>query len=220
MSSFLSWETPRTPRTPMTPFDMKYYELDDIKKDLQGHTAKVSKLTLEYQDWFSQKGRSFLRTLKHLQASKLSNSTRGISTITQLRHLMHNFSTMQASHTHTYGQTDSTLKTYLDFWDQFVALKAEIDEEVILRITRYVESVSRLRQVGIKDRIDTLVQELNSKFSEDYNFGELREKGKLYTFSISASEYEYQGLVTYLPHLLNLTTQICFHSNKIHLEKE
>lgn len=217
--SITSWDTPRTPRAPMTPFDMKFYELDDIKKDLKGHASKISNLTLDYQDWFGQQIRSFLSTIKHLQAVVPSPAGGGISTMAQFRKLVETFDAMKRTGK-TLGLSDQHLKAFMGFWDRLVVIKSDVDEEVTLRLNMYVDSVTRLRQQQIKQKVDDLVAELNSKFSEDFNFSDLRDTGKVYTFRLTASEDNFQGLVTFIPHLLKLAAQVCYFSSKIHLEKE
>lgn len=202
----------------LTPFQEKYHELEVLKKDTSKVLSKFNSLHLDYADWFKRRNKTFINIVKTLQVGAKSLVPQKISCLGNFKAVKHVAEEMQSSKKKTPQFED--LYSFMDFWERYCGIKEEMDRVIMKRFEDYSASISGFREPDIKVKIDHMYYDLNNQFSDSFNFESIHnEKDNLYTYRVPACDYEFHGLVGYIPFLVGLSTKLCYLITKINLEK-
>lgn len=202
----------------LTPFQVKFHELDTLRKDTLKMIAKFNSLHLDYMDWFKRQSQSFIDILKRLQIGAKALAPQNISTIEQFRGLKRVF-TENSTASQRQPRFKELLDGFTEFWDRFCILKTEMDKDIMSRFIDFNRSITRLRQPELKDQIDDMYSELSRQHSEMFDFrGVHNEKDNLFTYKIKGCDAEFHGLVNYIPFLTGMSTKMLYLITKVHLE--
>ncbi|CAH1777071.1 unnamed protein product [Owenia fusiformis] len=211
-------QVPIIKKESMTSFHKKYFELEDLKRDVSKQLSRMNTLKHRYIEWFESKHRRFLEAVMTVQVTvPFGDVPVQINTISHFRKLyQYGLKFKRGFHVDF-----TTLDQFLKFWDQFCLLKRDLDNIVYTRTRRFVASITRLRQPEMYEEIERLHAFLNMEFSEDHNFRETHnERENLFTYKLSMCDQRFLGLVGYMPHLADYCTKLCFYVGKLYVEKE
>ena len=203
----------------MTPFDEKMVELDFLKYETKVHMKKLNSCRFRFRDWFSRKCQSFLDAVKLTQIIAATMVPAEIKTITDFRKV-HNMSRKFPRNGTPRDAGPAKMDDFIMFWSEMLELK-ETTDELYEKLCKYYNSVERLRQPSIKKEIDRLYEIINKAYSEDFDFSDVKnERDNLFIYKVAPFDYQYHGLMGYIPYLLTESLNLFHWLGKCHLEKE
>jgi hypothetical protein len=112
------------------------------------------------------------------------------------------------------------MTTLLDFVARVQELKKDHDA-LYARLCHYCDSVERLREPEKKDNVDFLHKTLTDALDEDFDFDLVHnERDNLFTYKVAQHDHQFHGLLSYVPYVLKIATNLCYWACQIYLEKE
>ncbi|KAK7097660.1 uncharacterized protein [Littorina saxatilis] len=228
----MSW-TPRSRRNPgmmtpsytpsdtprMTPFEVKMMELERLKKEISRNLGRFNSVRNDYMDWFEKRRQSFVDSLKLLQITFPLLVSDNNNTMKLFREVYRCASKIPRRGMPVERCADR-MKEFLDFVDRLVELKK--DQDVLYdKLCAYCNSVSRIREPHQKENVDFLQKTLTQAFDENFDFDRLHnERDNLFTYRVAQHDHKFHGLLSYVPYLLKVSTNMCYWACQIYLEKE
>lgn len=210
--------TPRdTPR--MTPFEVKMMELERLKKEISRHLGRLNSVRNDYMDWFEKRRQSFVDALKLLQITFPMLVPKEHNTMRLFRK-MYQCASNIPKRGMPVEKCAERISEFLEFVDRLVELKKEHDV-LYDKLCAYCNSVTRLREQDKKDNLDILQKTLTEAFDEDFDFDRVHnERDNLFTYKVAQHDHKFHGLLSYVPYLLKVATNMCYWACQIYLEKE
>lgn len=211
-------------RMVMTPLDHKMSELDYLKRDIMRHLADVNTLKLDYIQWWEKKRSRFLESLHRVQLCHQTLVPQQITSMTTYKKLIsmaHVFERTSALSPRYSENCTELLEEFLTFWNRLLDLKIDSHNRVYLAVSNYCATITTLRQPEIKERIDVLYKEVDTKTEDDYNFADIHDsRENLFAYRISLADVQVLGFIGYIPHIITLLQKLCHTATKLHVEKE
>ncbi|XP_013380352.1 uncharacterized protein LOC106173473 [Lingula anatina] len=202
----------------LTQFDIKLIELDQVKKDALAHLKKYNALRTQFIEWFSANNKAFCVALQTVQLAVPDLVPRDIYTMNDFIKVLE-MCRLLLSKKRWRLTSHEKLEEFYEFWTRLSELKAMGDKNVYERTCEFCESITRLREPQIKDKIDRLYAKLNKEYSNDFIFKEIHnERDNLFTYRMMQPAF--LGLISYIPYLLKNATKVCYLVTKLHIEKE
>ncbi|KAK6173178.1 hypothetical protein SNE40_016682 [Patella caerulea] len=203
----------------LSAFDEKLVELTTLKNEVSQHLSHLNGLRVRYTDWFKRKRQTFIDAIKLIQISCPWAIPPVITSITKLRYTLE-----LAQKIPRVGIPTRTLSTtineYLDYWDELCCLKVT-GQGIYEKVCAFCDSITRLRDPMLKVEIDNLQSQLNESCTEDFYFMDTHnEKHNLLFYNIAPQDFNFHGLLSFIPFLLRIATHICYWSTKLYIEKE
>lgn len=210
--------TPRdTPR--MTPFEVKFMELERLKKDIGRHLGRLNCVRNDYMDWFEKRRQSFVDAVKLIQITFPGLVPKEHNTIKLFRQ-MYKCASSLPRRGMPVEQCAGRMTEYLDFVDRLTELKKDHDA-LYNRMCAFCDSVTRLREPEQKDNLDFLQKKLTDALGEDFDYDTVHnERDNLFTYKVAQHDHKFHGLLSYVPYLLKVATNMCYWACQIYLEKE
>ncbi|ESP04418.1 hypothetical protein LOTGIDRAFT_170810 [Lottia gigantea] len=201
-----------------TEFDKKFLELDNLKKEVSQHLGRLNNMRVRYTDWFERRKQTFMDSIKIIQVYspiKMPKIT-SMGNLLTIIHLAERIPKRKLSK----EWISPTIQEFLMFWSEICDLKV-IGDEIYNKVCVYCDSITRLRDPYLKTKVDNLHTQLTVSCCEEFYFMDVHdERHNLGFYSISSQDFQFQGLMGFIPYLLRLSTQICYWSTKLYLEKE
>lgn len=210
--------TPRdTPR--MTPFELKFMELERLKKEISCHLGKLNSVRNRYMDWFDKRRQSFVDAVKLLQITLPLLVPEEHNTMRQFRKL-HQTAKSVPKRGMPVERCADRIGEFLAFYDELKELKITHDL-LYEKLCVYCASVTRIREDDKKDNVDELQRTLTKAMDEDFDYDSVHnERDNLYTYKVAQHDHKFHGLLAYVPYLLKVATNMCYWSCQVYLEKE
>lgn len=112
------------------------------------------------------------------------------------------------------------MSEFLEFVDNMQELRVAHDS-LYEKVCAYCDSITQLRDPHIKDNVDDFQKKLDEAFEEDFDCDNVHnEKDNLFTYKVAQQDHKFHGLLSYVPYLLKLATNMCYWSCQLYLEKE
>lgn len=113
------------------------------------------------------------------------------------------------------------MEAFISFWERFLDLRVQCDEEVFQPVTEYCASITLLLDPEVKVKIDKLAGEIASKCDPDFDLCHINDcKENLSIYKLGLNQRDLIGLIGFIPHLANIQRRMCYFVTKLAVEKE